>query len=97
MFLLIVVFFIYSAVREYMYWKQISKLQELTKAKDLYEYYKGNKSNTVHDTNKGKDGIMKEEPNSIELDDSHPFDLPSDMKVQWEDESKIQQIKIYQN
>ena len=93
--LLILGFLVYSGVREYLFSKQLGKLQELTKAKDLFEYYRGNKSNTVNDTNKGKDGIAKEEPNTIEMSDTEHFKLPDDMKVQWNDES-TQNIKIYQ-
>lgn len=93
--ILVIVFLAYSAVREYLVWKQVMRLEELTKAKDLHEYYRGNKSNTVHDTNRGKNGIAAEEPNLIELDESTPFTLPDDMKVQW-DEGKSQTIKIYQ-
>lgn len=87
------IFVTYSGVREFMYWRQLQKLEELLKARDLHEYYKGNKSATVHDGNK----IMKEEPNTIQLDDKHPFDMPADMKVEWEDENAVQQVKIYKN
>lgn len=87
----VIAFLLYSGVREYMYWKQITKLQELTKAKDLQEYYKGNKSNTVHDGNKV---MREEEPNTIQMDESKPFDMPDDMKIDWGNEG-VQKIKIY--
>lgn len=84
------IFLTFTAVREFIYWKHTQRLEELLKARDLRDYHVS-KGEAVT-PNEIKDEV---EANTIQLSEQSHFELPDDMKVEWEDTSAIQQVKIY--
>lgn len=77
-------------VREVLNYRQINKLQELLKAKNLGEYYVNKKESPTEENI-----LEKENPNEIDLTQAFSFKMPESFNLEIEGEEGTKRIKIY--
>ncbi len=65
--LIIIVFLLYTSLREFLHYKQTVRLQELLKSIDITEYYKAIHKDTKKVSPSGN--TIMDEPNEIAIDD----------------------------
>lgn len=84
--IILVLLLIYVIVREYLNYKQVTKLQELIKADTLSEY-QSSTGNHVWGRPHGEENQLMEAPNEIAIDDPE-FDIRKVTQVTVENEEK---------
>lgn len=88
--ILVLIFILFTVVREWMSYRQIGKLQELLKSADINDYYNARK--TASPTVSGMENqVMTQEENLIAFDDPE-FDIRKVNRVYLDGQEK--EIKI---